>query len=315
MIESKTDSSVQKIALFDDLYDAVYDDSYEFISVWGPPRSSKTTLAMWASYSLYKNWQQVLQSIAFNLPQVMYKLKNGIPARFPTKNGLHMRVPILIWDDYGSFSNKAVTQHELAWDVFKGAFDTLGTQLGVLMATMIDPAEATQQLQNKYTAEIAVFKKGVYKYDRCQWQQDFAGWRTRTKKLYVETNSFDKVPDWVYKEYDKMRQALCDEVMQVIEDTISSTSISTVLKLVKPEDVEILQLIDLKGPLHQHSLDDYGPQAKQAITRLKARGLVVPTMMGKGYYKMDLSPLGQTVLEKLKENKEKPKDSNFSTEY
>ena len=229
MIESKTDSSVQKIALFDDLYDAVYDDSYEFISVWGPPRSSKTTLAMWASYSLYKNWQQVLQSIAFNLPQVMYKLKNGIPARFPTKNGLHMRVPILIWDDYGSFSNKAVTQHELAWDVFKGAFDTLGTQLGVLMATMIDPAEATQQLQNKYTAEIAVFKKGVYKYDRCQWQQDFAGWRTRTKKLYVETNSFDKVPDWVYKEYDKMRQALCDEVMQVIEDTISSTSISTVL--------------------------------------------------------------------------------------
>lgn len=301
-----------KCQLFEDVFNAVYEDSYIFMSIWGPPRSSKTSLAMWLSYSIYKDWGKVLQSLAFSLPQVLHRIVGGIPERFPTRNGLHMRVPILVWDDYGSFSNKAITQHELAWDTFKGAFDTLGTKLAVLACTMVDPKSATQQLQDKFTAECAVFKKGEYKYDRCQWQQDFHGWSTRVKKVFVETNVFAPIPIEVYREYDKMRQSLCDEILVAVNDTLTSTNIQTVMKLCKPEDLTVLKEIDMRGPLHQHSLDDWGAQGKLTLTRLKARGLVVPTPQGKGYYKMDLSPLGRNVLDKLAEDQKTP-DSKIST--
>ena len=51
------------------------------------------------------------------------------------------------WDDFGAYSNKAVTQYQEAWDHFKGGFDILGTKLGVMVATMVDPLEPTFQIR------------------------------------------------------------------------------------------------------------------------------------------------------------------------
>lgn len=152
--------------LFRDIRNAILDDGYIWAVVHGPPRSSKTTLALWAAYSVYEDWEKVLKATVFNLPSVIHRIQNGIPERWPTVNGLHMRFPLLIWDDYGVFSNKADTKHSTSFDIFKGSFDALGTELAVLMATMVDAEEATSQLQNKYNAEVTVNSKGNYKYAR-----------------------------------------------------------------------------------------------------------------------------------------------------
>ena len=145
-----------KVQLFEDVKSAVYDDSYMWIVVWGPPRSSKTTIAGWILHSLYRDWHKTLNAFGYNLSQVLYKMNNGVPERWPTVNGLHMRVPALNWDDFGAYSNKAITQYDEAWDHFKGGFDVLGTKIGVLVATMVDPLEPTFQIQNKYTHEIQI---------------------------------------------------------------------------------------------------------------------------------------------------------------
>ncbi|NIO37188.1 hypothetical protein GTO27_05730 [Candidatus Bathyarchaeota archaeon] len=44
-----------RIQIFEDARNAVYEDSWMWISVWGPPRSSKTTIAGWILYSLYED--------------------------------------------------------------------------------------------------------------------------------------------------------------------------------------------------------------------------------------------------------------------
>lgn len=302
----------EKCQLFEDVYNAVYEDSYMWIVVWGAPRSTKTTIAGWILYSLYKDWDKVLAATIFNLPQLLNSLKNGIPERWPTKNGLHMRVPGVNWDDFGAYSNKAVTQYDESWDHFKGGFDVLGTKIAVLIATMVDPLEPTFQIQNKYTHEIQVLEKGVYKYDRVEWQQDFKGWKPRSKKKFVEQNTFDPWPLEVYRRYDEMRMELCDEVMQRIEDSISSSQVSKVVKLIKPVDVDMLELIDTRGAIHHHSIDEYGQQGKLSIIRLKSRGLIVPIRQSdKIYYKYDLTALGKDVLTKI-ENSETSKDSKSS---
>lgn len=304
-----------KVQLFEDVWNAVIEDSYMWVVVWGPPRSSKTTLAGWILYSLYKDWRKVLEATVFNLPQVLFKLKGGEPERWPTRNGLHMRVPALNWDDFGAYSNKAVTQYDESWDHFKGGFDVLGTKIGVLIATMVDPLEPTFQIQNKYTHEVQILSKGRYKYDKVIWQQDFSGWKPRTKKIFIEDNTFDPWPDWVYSEYDKTRMELADEVMQRIEDSITTSNLGLALKMCKPEDFQILKLIDERGPVHHHVFDDYDKTAKLTIVKLKARGLIVPTPQGRGYYKYDLTPLGKDVLDKLEtgQNEQPSNDSKKST--
>jgi ABC-type lipoprotein export system ATPase subunit/GNAT superfamily N-acetyltransferase len=285
-----------KIQLFEDVRNAVYDDSYMWIVIWGPPRSSKTTIAGWILHSLYGDWHKTLSAFGYNLSQILYKMNKGIPERWPTVNGLHMRVPALNWDDFGAYSNKAVTQYDEAWDHFKGGFDVLGTKIGVLIATMVDPLEPTFQIQSKYTHEIQILDKGVYKYDKVEWKQDFHGWKPKARKIFVEKNTFDPWPNEVYREYDMMRMELADEVMQRIEDSIAINHTESVLKVCKPIDFELLKLIDQRGPVCYDRIDDVGKEGRLALVRLKARGLVIPIQVQGNYYKYDLTALGRNVL-------------------
>lgn len=266
-----------------------------WLVIWGQARTAKTTLAGWCLHSLYKDWHKVLDAFTYNLSQTLYKMRHGIPERWPTKNGLHNRVPALNWDDFGAHSNKAATQYDPAWDQFKGGFDVLGTKIGVLIATMVDPTEPTSQIAGKYTHEVEILSRGVYKYDRVDWQQDFKGWRPRVKKRHVETNTFDAWPTEVYKEYDEVRMELADEVFQKIEDAQAEGSVPFLLRLCKPIDFQILNLAVEKGPLYYENIPG-SVDAKKAMIRLKARQLMVTIRGEQNYSRYDITPLGLSVL-------------------
>lgn len=300
--------------LFREIREAIDEDGYLWIVVHGPPRSSKSTLALWAAYEIYGDWDKVLAATVFNLPGVMHRIRNGVPERWPTRNGLHMRVPILLYDDFGVHSNKADTQHSTAWDIFKGGFDCIGTEIGVLMATMVNAEEATSQLQNKYNVEVTVKRKGHYKFDKVEWLQDFRGFRTRMKKTWVENGTFDPLPTEVYKMYDSMRQDLTKEVFIRIEDALSVDSLDFVLKMIKPEDVDLLKLIDKIGPVYyEKAKNELGENYKDTITRCRARNLIVSTNVQQKNYKYEITGLGKDVITAL-ENKDNAVKKNLYTQ-
>lgn len=302
--------------LVQDCIDAVYKDRYMWACVWAPPRMGKTTLAGQVLHSIYesvchdsdKAWEHTLVAIVFNLEQVMHRLKYGVPIREYTLNGLHNRVPAINWDDFGAYSNKATTQHSEAWDDFKGGFDVLGTKVAVMLSTMVDPSEPTFQLNNKFTVELQVTSLGHYKYDKIIWQQDFRSNRIKIRKDCIETGTFDVWPEWVYKEYDKQRCSLAEEVFQRIEDKISNASLGYVLKILKPQDAAVLKLLDTIGLADKRDMQvnlpeqDYDPQA---VIRLKSRNLIIPTRLPSGAYKYDLTQLGRDVLSEIDAQKQK----------
>jgi hypothetical protein len=304
--------------LIQDAIDSVWKDRYMWVCIWSQPRRGKTTLAGDVLHAVYtdilhdsdKAWDATLQAIIFNLEQAIHRLKFGLPCRQWTLNGLHNRVPAINWDDFGAYSNKATTQHSEAWDDFKGGFDVLGTKVGVLLSTMVDPSEPTFQLNNKFTHEVQVTSVGNYKYDEITWQQDFRSNRIRIKKHCLETGSFDRWPDWAYAEYDKQRCSLADEVFQRIEDKITVGAIEYTLKILKPQDVAILNVLDSLGKADKELIVnrltekqvEYDPDA---MMRLKSRNLIIPTRMSTGHYKYDLTQLGRDILSALAEKKVK----------
>jgi hypothetical protein len=298
--------------LMKDCIDAVYKDRYMWACIWSQPRKGKTTLAGIVLHKIYtevihdseKAWNHVLQATVFNLEQAIHRLKYGVPCREYTCNGLHNRVPALNWDDFGAYSNKATTQHNEAWDDFKGGFDVLGTKVAVLLSTMVDPSEPTFQLNNKFTHEIQITSLGHYKYDQINWQQDFRSNRIRLKKTCIETGTFDVWPDWVYKEYDKERCSLADEVFQRIEDKLSNGAVAYTLKLLKPQDEALLRVLDSIGLASKEVLATELTQRQQEynqeiMMRLKSRNLIISTRMPSGRYKYDLTQLGRDILTTL----------------
>lgn len=289
--------------LIQDLWTIINNDSWAWMPFWGPARCGKTTLAMLTMYKIYKNWDDVLSAIVFNLNGFIYKLQKGEPRLFPTTTKpCHMRVPILLIDDFASGCGKAKTQHEKSWDIVKGSWDVLGTRVGVILATMVEPTSPTSQLLLKYTHEVMVTrindKKRIYKYDSCRREQDYAGWRARQKKDWIEEQEFGVVPLKVYKEYDQMRMSLVDQVFVSITDTMVDDTLDTTLKRMSPMDHKLLRAIVENGPLSGHMLKKLlGTQGQQASIRCKARGLVLSRRArGKAYYVHDITDFGLEVL-------------------
>jgi len=292
--------------LIQDLWHIINNDSWAWIPFWGPARCGKTTLAMLTMHKIYKNWEDVLEAIVFNLNGFIYKLQKGEPKLFPTTTKpTHMRVPILLIDDFASGCGKAKTRHEKSWDIVKGSWDVLGTRVGVILATMVEPTSPTSQLLLKYTGEVMVTrisdKKRIYKYDSCRREQDYSGWRARQKKDWIEEQTFQEVPLEVYKRYDEMRLSLVDEVFVSITDTMVDDTLDATLKRMSPIDYKFLRAILERGPLNAHTLKKLlGNEGLLSATKCKARGLTISRRAkNKNYYVHDITDFG---LEALKAN-------------
>ena len=285
-----------------DMLDAIENDLYMWVVIWGEPRTGKSMLGLLMLYWIYKDWQKVLQAISFNLSQTMYKIKHNLPELWPTRNKLHMRIPVLLWDDFGAHSNKASTQHDPAWDKFKGGFDVLGTKLGVLIATMVKPSEPTQQLQEKYTHELWVYSRGQVKYDRWHAFQDYKGFKALGQKSWEDDFEFDPIPNKVFVEYDQMRQALADEVLVSIEDTMVETQLDYLMRRLEPIDAQLMKTIKEHGPVnHDQVYKEFGKElGKKIVTRLKSRAIISPVRDSEtGYSKYDMNDIGFEILKAL----------------
>jgi len=292
-----------------DFINIVEQDKWAWVPVWGDARCGKTSLALVIMFKIYKDWDSVLNAIVFNLNQLLYKIKKGEPKLFPTlTKPCHMRIPVLLYDDFAASSGKARTQHERVWDIAKGAWDTLGTRIAILLASMVDPGSPTQQLMLKYSHEIKVEfapnGKRIYKYDRVKRQQDFRGWSARQDKTWLETQEFEPVPLDVFQQYDEMRQSLVDEVLVSMQDTMSDETLDGLVRKVESIDLTMLGLIKERGPVqYNYVKESLGEEGKRAVTRCKARGLIVPVRLGPTYYKYDLTELGLDLLLKIQQGK------------
>jgi hypothetical protein len=279
-----------------DIWDAILGDDWIYGIVWGKPRTGKTTLKMDLGFNVYKDWDQVLQSIIFNLSGLLYRMEKGEPCRILTRNLLHNRVPYLILDDWGANANKAKTQHEPAWDLVKGAWDTYATKIGTVFASMNTPDEITLQLQNKYTHELYLPAKGTAKYDCVDWEQNFRGWQPRQDKHWIQTFYFPPAPSDVYKEYDENRMSLVDELNVLIRDKIAETETDRTIKRMNNDDINLLEIVQQRGLLpYTFFRDSENTHLKDALIRCKARSLLLAVRKNQNY-SYDLTDMGLEIL-------------------
>jgi len=138
----------------------------------------------------------------------------------------------------------------------------------------------------------------------------------RGHKTWIDTFDFDLIPDDVFKEYDQMRQALADEVLVAIEDTMVETHLGYLMKRLDPLDYKLMKKIRDSGPVyHKQVYEDFGRDlGKKVLTRLKSRGVISPVRdLETGYSKYDMNDIGFEILKVLATKQQQSKDSTIST--
>ena len=290
------------------IWEAIHNDKWMYAISWGQPRTGKTTCDMGLAFNVYKDWDLVLNCFVFQLVGLLCKMDTGKPCRIWEDKLLHNRVPFLIGDDWGANGNKAKTQHEKAWDLVKGAWDTYGTKLACFFANMNLPDEITLQLCNKYTDEIYIEERGKAKYDHICWEQNYGGWAPRHNKDWRQTFYFPEVPQDIYKQYDEMRMALVDELNVLVQDAIAETEVDKIIKRSTPKDMELLETINLRGPISKDWLNNPDrAELKEAAKKARARGVLLAEPRGTNYW-YDLTQLGLDVLDAVTKLNSDPND-------
>lgn len=134
-------------------------------------------------------------------------------------------------------------------------------------------------------------------HHRLRRSQDYRSPGSKLHKDWLEEGTFDEMPPEYFRQYDQMRMALADEVMQVVEDSLVETHMGQLLKRVQPLDLTLLGLIQSRGVVRVRDIQkEISDAAKLAVTRCKARGLIIPVRLGPNYNKYDITDLGAELL-------------------
>jgi hypothetical protein len=284
-IPSEAQIKKKKCLLYRDIWNAILHDLWMWIVCWGQPRTGKTTIQLRCGFEVYQDWDRVLEAIVFNLNGILSRMKKGRPTTITTLNGLHHRVPLILPDDFGAQCNKAKTQHEPEWDIFKGAFDTLGTKVAVLLASMGNPSGATQQIQEKYTHELYVHTRGFAKYDKVLWQQNYGGWQARQDKTWMQEFKFKPIPMDIYKQYDENRLSLVDELFIQIDDSMIENEGLRVFRRLNDKDVELIEEFVQQGQIQRNwFVKEENYKFREVLKRCRARNIVEPTRRKTSYW-------------------------------
>jgi predicted transcriptional regulator len=100
-----------------------------------------------------------------------------------------------------------------------------------------------------------------------------------------------------------MRCGLADEVLLSINETMATIQVEAIVKRIQRIDMDILDLIRRVGPTYYTNITySVEGEIKEAIIRLKSRGLIVPRREESGYYKYDITELGFNVLDEYEKS-------------
>ena len=119
---------------------------------------------------------------------------------------------------------------------------------GSLLQIWLTQQKATQQLVDKYSHELWVYKREHRKYDMVKQQQDYWTWHSRQSKEWLDDFEFGEAPSDVFKQYDEMRCGLADEVLFSINDTRATTQVGLIVKRIQQVDVKVLNLLKIRVP-------------------------------------------------------------------
>lgn len=198
--------------LEDYLMEAVENNGYETICIWGVQGSGKSNRALQMSYWIYKDWAKVLDNIVFKPSEIVERLE-ALPD--------NKRISCLVWDDVGVHypSSKFKTDIQ-EYEAIDATWAAIRTKVAVVILTIPLITRLAKNLRDNITFEVFLGRNQKEMMKRVFHLPGLDSIQTNFFKITVEWPSkFDlyKVPPGVWRDYWAMRIRLANEAIATLK--------------------------------------------------------------------------------------------------
>ena len=195
--------------LEDYLLEAVANEGYETVCIWGVQGSGKSSRALQMAYWIYQDWEEVLSHIIFR-PSELVERVDEVP------DG--ERIPCLIWDDIGVHYPSSTFKTDIeVYEAIDSTWAAIRTKVAVMIVTIPLINRLAKNVKDNVTFEVFLGRNQKEIIKRVFWLPGTERPEANYFKVTAEwPEPFDlyKVPLPIWTRYWTMRLKLTREAIE-----------------------------------------------------------------------------------------------------
>lgn len=205
----------------DYLIEAVDNDGYETISIWGVQGSGKSSRMLQMGFWIFKHllgderlaWEAVLDHVIFKPADFITRLE-AVPRG--------ERIPVILWDDLQAHYTSSTFKTDIAqYQAIDATWAVIRTKLAVVITTIPLIDRMAKNIKDNVTFEVYIGRNQKEMIKRVYHLPGIKRMETNLFKVIVERPAiFDlyEVPKWVWDRYWDMRLELTDEAISGLKN-------------------------------------------------------------------------------------------------
>lgn len=214
--------------------EAIANDGWEMILIWGEQGKGKSTLAMQLMYDVYGDWDIVLGHNVYK-----YDVFDDVVDEDAGKYG---RCKIVNWDDLGVHFSARTKRWDRDVQEFLDEFDAIRTRLAVLVGTVVQLSEPMKGLRNIATCEIKTMQRGFATFHKLIWMTHFK----RAGEMFVHKRMefcpvWGPLPNPIFERYKQQRELMVKEKHAARRElVVTRAKIKKVIERMDGDDTTLL---------------------------------------------------------------------------
>lgn len=179
--------------------DAIRNDKHNVIPIWGEMGLGKTSLALWALYDIYEDWDMVFRHIAFTFWEFQALIQDAVKHNY--------RIAAILWDDIAVYFHRAaIVYTNPVIRTFFARYNFVRPYVANVLLTTPNIDFVPRQLLDFATADIFITARGQGDFDRSKLLRNYKGKAMTRRKNYDGRDvTWEQLPPDVEGRYKRLR--------------------------------------------------------------------------------------------------------------
>jgi len=186
--------------------------------IYGMQRSGKTMYSLLVMYDFYRDWDEVLNNVFFNLEELISAIKNKVLTNFSKEKQLR----VICWDDAGVHGSKYLFfRSRQLTEYLQNLFDVVGIAVKAILITTPNPENLLKAIRGYEFYRVRIVKlEGENRVAVGYKSILLPSGKMIIRRVFEDYYNL-RIPNDVYNEYFERREQYLEEAISALEEFLA----------------------------------------------------------------------------------------------